>query len=104
MSGKNFIISILSLIICLLVIIAMIMHRKHIAELNAYKEFYEPQITKWKDQYNREHVKTLGLSKQDTIYRDVIKHVKDKPDAVVYVKEKTALDTMVKKKKRYSLC
>lgn len=102
LKDKNFIIIILTLIICILVILGMILHSKHIADLKNYSEYFKPIVSHWRDKYNREHTKVLGLSKPDTIYRDVIKYVKVKPEHVVYYKEKTVLDTIVKKK-RYSI-
>lgn len=60
---------------------------------------YELEIMKWKDKYNREHFKVLNYSPHDTIYKTIIKTLKDKPDNIVHYRTITRIDTVVQVKR-----
>lgn len=60
---------------------------------------YMQEVSIWKDKYNREHFKVLNYSPHDTIYKTIIKTLKDKPDNIVHYRTITRIDTVVQVKR-----
>lgn len=56
---------------------------------------YMEEVARWKDKYNQEHFKVLNYSPKDTVYKKIIKVIKDKPDNLVHYRTITRIDTLV---------
>ena len=57
---------------------------------------YMQEVSRWKDKYNREHFKVLNYYPKDTIYKQIIKTIKGKPENIVHYSTITRIDTVVK--------
>lgn len=83
------------ILICLLTITLAIARLAYLDMESGYME----EVAKWKDKYNQEHFKVLNYSPKDTVYKKIIKVIKDKPDNLVHYRTITRIDTVVQVKR-----